>query len=99
MYIIVTYCATDKLLCVFFFFVIFYFLNLIFISPRGLSKRMFYFDTLFFIEAPLVLKIHKWTARGICCEQLGVWCYFDIPSLDSSPRHYLGEMRKCPKSC
>ena len=52
-----------------------------------------YLFVLFFIFPFISEPAH---GRLLCCDELGVWCNFNILCLDSSPRPSFGEMGKLP---
>jgi len=59
----------------------------------GLTLYRCYLFVLFFIFPFISEPAH---GRLLCCDELGVWCNFNILCLDSSPRPSFGEMGKLP---
>jgi len=60
---------------------------------------LLYIHYVIFSLGTLSSQNHEWTA-WVCYKELGVWCYFVIPLLDSlsCPLYFEGgEMEKCQK--
>jgi len=73
------------------------------VNPRTISTDLSFISVtnffIFYLCYPVDEK-QQTDGSWVCYEQLGVWCNFNIPWLDSSPRPpILGEMGKFPQFC